>query len=244
MILVVKIRGRNDEIELLGAHYAEDVLFSGDLNTLIHNTCRVVDNRSGNVSNVPSDFTLMGILSVSATNESYGVEQKLYVTQEQNVTGIYYRYKWGNSWSAWYRNDNYATSTLSELASALGVPKLPQNTTTSIMISDVTSTQTQKINMGLNRGSGIVLWHDNLNSEGVFVFTFDFQYGATAKFLIKRAVSIYVPPKFYYDGNRTVAIKISEAWGSWTIISSNNNLPPKGTADSDLTGFTEITIQE
>lgn len=124
----------------------------------------------------------------------------------------------------------------------LGVPKLPQNTTISTMISNE-STLIQKVNMGSNRGAGIVMWNNNSGGEGVFVFTY-FPSGAIAKLLIKRVSSDNAIPLFYYDGSMTIAIKARELWGSWTIISSNNNLPPKGTVDSELTGFTQVTIQQ
>lgn len=99
---------------------------SGDLNNLITNQCLVVDNRANGLSNVPSDFTSMGILTVTATSENYGAEQRLYVTQTPNSNAIYYRYKWGNNWSNWYRNDNYNTSSLNGLASALGATRESQ----------------------------------------------------------------------------------------------------------------------
>ena len=95
-----------------------------------------------------------------------------------------------------------------------------------------------------SRGAGIVLWNNNGGGEGVFVFTYNHSGGAAAKLFIKRVNNDNAIPHFYYDGTSTVAIKISEIWGSWTIISSNNNLPSKGTVDSDLTRFTEITIQQ
>lgn len=95
-----------------------------------------------------------------------------------------------------------------------------------------------------NRGTGIVLWNNNDGGEGVFVFTYNSLYGATAKLLIKRVHNYNFLPHFYYDGDITFAIKAAQNWSSWTIISGNAELPPEGTVDSDLTGFTEITIQE
>ena len=103
---------------------------------------------------------------------------------------------------------------------------------------------TQKVNMANNRGAGIVLWNGNGFGEGIFVFTYNSSYGATAKLLVKRVSNDSITPHFYYDGNRTVAIKTSETWSSWVIIASNAALPPNSTIDSDLTGFTEITIQQ
>ena len=85
----------------LGAHYGKEAMNSGDLNNLITNQCLVVDNRTNGLSNVPSNFTSMGILTVTSTSQNYGTEQKLYVTQSPNSNAIYYRYKWGNSWSSW-----------------------------------------------------------------------------------------------------------------------------------------------
>lgn len=86
---------------VLGAHYGKEAMNSGDLNNLITNQCLVVDNRTNGLSNVPSNFTSMGILTVTSTSQNYGTEQRLYVTQNPNINAIYYRYKWGNSWSSW-----------------------------------------------------------------------------------------------------------------------------------------------
>ena len=111
------------------------------------------------------------------------------------------------------------------------------------MISD-SSKLIQKVSTGNNRGAGVIFWNLNGGGEGVIVFRYISSQGMTARHLISRAYNDSALPKLYYDGAGTIAIQLSEAWASWVVMTSSTAMPPKGTVDSDLTGFTEVTIQQ
>lgn len=102
----------------------------------------------------------------------------------------------------------------------------------------------QKVNIGNNRAAGIIFWNLNASGEGIIIFRYNSAYGMTARHLITRVNGDYALPKLYYDGSSTIAIKVFEVWSGWEVVTSCTAMPPKATVDSDLTGFTEITIQQ
>ena len=102
----------------------------------------------------------------------------------------------------------------------------------------------QKIRLFGSKGSGTILFNNNVSNEGMIAFVWN-GVNVAAKLLFAR--TSYSVPSLYYgqdgDGNYIIAVVMSETWGQWLFSSNNRHVPTTGEMISDLTGLTQVNIQ-
>ena len=140
------------------------VPFSGDFNdfTTPMPPTLIYPNPGSSVANKPGGDTstqsfLLGV-SVSYANNTYSEASKRIVQQAFGLEdySVWTRFKNSSGWHPWMRNDNYGTSSLSELASALGVNSELNRFVEYIKISPDTSSD-YNLPSGYNEGIGIAV---------------------------------------------------------------------------------------
>lgn len=129
------------------------------------------------MSNLPEGFTDSDFEIISRKVEIYKYQQL--IGQTNNT--LYQRTYKGNAWTEWIRVDNYGTSSLSELASALGGQLGVKNISLGGSVGTVIES-----GIGINRGNG--------GCTAMVVFSTNTGNGTST-------ISIVGQLQFYYDGN-------------------------------------------